>query len=104
METSHVFRGPDYLCEQCQRPRALHVKDGFIPSKAPLAVTMDLAARYGPHPRWFRPGTLRLNREEQAQMDRIFSKRAKNIQSHFQGSGVAHNHPPAIILRRQIAE
>lgn len=83
IERDHSFRhnpDNDFLCLVCDRPRCLHSSAGFIPKPSLKrgnedAVNMDPYVRYGRHPRWFRPGTLRLNRAEQEAMDKKWGKR-----------------------------
>lgn len=53
----HTFSGDEFLCDKCQQPRALHYRDGFIPSHAPSRLPTELNIRYrGPHPHFMRPG------------------------------------------------
>lgn len=66
---THIFarsKDDDYYCRHCRKPRALHLRDGFLstalysnfqsrPPRTTLSTLPD--ARYrGAHPRWTRPG------------------------------------------------
>jgi len=54
----HVFDGIDYLCRVCGRPRAMHIYDGFIPSRIPERVTFDPKASFRGHPYFRRAGSI----------------------------------------------
>lgn len=61
----HVFEGSDYECSICHRTRAMHEKDGFVPCPDNHSVSMDERVRYGPHPYFYKPGSLKLTKKEQ---------------------------------------
>jgi len=80
-DATHEFReGPDgFTCKVCQKPRWAHTFDGFVPSSSPSRLSTHPKDRYrGSHPYWFRPGTIRISKDEQKQMDE-FIKRAAAI-------------------------
>lgn len=58
-DATHVFKGPDFNCAACGRPRCFHVFDGFEPSRRPsIYANVSPWVRFkGPHPRWTRPGS-----------------------------------------------
>jgi len=58
----HEFKSlaPDsFECDVCHRPRAMHAKDGFYPNSAPPRCCMLPSVRYGPHPYFTKPGSLK---------------------------------------------
>lgn len=76
----HEFKGEDYLCYSCRRPRALHQNDGFRAVATTHSVSMDVKARYGKHPYFWKPNTIKLNKTEQETVDRA-CKRHRRLSS-----------------------
>lgn len=71
----HVFvKDPanDFLCAVCHRPRAMHLHDGFVPVVRDT-ISFDPKARYGVHPHWTKPGTLKNKKDKPEKKQDFFN-------------------------------
>ncbi len=81
LDHSHQFSespSPSLLCSRCGKIRALHYDDGFHPNHQPSGYTTDPAVRFrGPHPRWSRPQSVRVDKSEEAEIAASPKRRAQ---------------------------
>lgn len=64
----HIFvqSKDEFLCELCNKPRALHQFTDFVPAPDKLRGDVYAQQRFGRHPYFYQPGKLRneIEREE----------------------------------------